>query len=161
EIPMTLPRQLENESLGYSDTPVLSSGYRVHDGTRPQPPVVEAPVDAPPSDAVVLFDGKSLDGWVDVRDGAPCGWEVDAGEMAVTPGVGDVRTVREFGNCQVHLEFKSPVEVKGEGQGRGNSGVFLMGRYEIQVLDNYRNPTYADGTVGAVYGQTPPQVNAI
>lgn len=158
---MTIPRQPENESLGYSDTPVLASGYHVHDGTRPQPPVVSAPADAPPSDAIVLFDGTGLEGWVNVNDGNPCGWEVDRGEMAVVPGVGDVRTEKTFGDCQLHVEFKSPEAVKGEGQGRGNSGVFLMGRYEIQVLDNYENPTYPDGTVGAIYGQTPPLANPI
>ncbi len=158
---MTIPRQTENENLGYSDTPILDSGYHVHDGTRPQPPVVSASADAPPSDAVVLFDGSSLDGWVNVRDGQRCGWELDQGELAVVPGTGDVQTEAEFGDCQLHLEFMSPVEVKAEGQGRGNSGVFFMGRYEIQVLDNFENPTYPDGTVGAVYGQTPPLVNPI
>lgn len=158
---MNIPRQPENEHLGYNDTPVLDSGYHVHDGARPQPPVISAPVDAPPSDAIILFDGSSLEGWVNVKDGRPCGWKVDQGEMAVVPGVGDVRTEQTFGDCQVHLEFQSPVVVKGEGQGRGNSGVFLMGRYEIQVLDNFENPTYPDGTVGAVYGQTPPLVNSI
>jgi hypothetical protein len=158
---MTIPRQPENENLGYSDTPVLASGYHVHDGTRPQPPVVSAPAGSPPSDAVILFDGTSLDGWVNVRDGEPCGWKLDQGDLAVVPGVGDVQTEKEFGSCQLHLEFMSPVEVKKEGQGRGNSGVFLMGQYEIQVLDNWENPTYPDGTVGAVYGQTPPLVNPI
>ncbi len=158
---MSIPRQPENEHLGYSDTPVLDSGYHVHDGARPQPPVVCAPSDGPPSDAVVLFDGSSLDGWVNVRDGRPCGWALDKGEMAVVPGVGDVQTERTFGDCQLHLEFMSPVDIQGDGQARGNSGVFLMGRYEIQVLDNYENPTYPDGTVGAIYGQTPPMVNSI
>lgn len=159
---MTIPRQSENEDLGYSDTPVLpESGYHVHDGTRPQPPVVQVPLNAPPSDATVLFDGSSLDGWKNVNDTGPCGWNIDKGELAVVPGVGDVQTTFEFGNCQLHLEFKSPEVVKGQGQGRGNSGVFLMGCYEIQVLDNYENPTYPDGTVGGIYGQTPPLVNSI
>lgn len=159
---MTIPRQSENEHLGYSDTPVLpESGYQVHDGTRPQPAVVRAPVNAPPSDATVLFDGTSLDGWINVKDGGPCGWNIDQGELAVVPGVGDIQTTHEFGDCQLHLEFKSPGVVKGQGQGRGNSGVFLMGQYEIQVLDNYDNPTYPDGTVGGIYGQTPPRVNSI
>ena len=158
---MTVPRQLENEDLGYSDTPVLDSGYHVHDGTRPQPPVVAAPADAPPSDAVILFDGTSLEGWTNVRDGEPCGWALEEGDLAVVPKVGDIQTEKTFGDCQLHLEFMSPVEVNGKGQKRGNSGVFLMGLYEIQVLDNFENPTYPDGTVGALYGQTPPLVNAI
>ena len=109
----------------------------------------------------MLFDGTSLDGWKNVRDGEACGWAIEDGDMAVVPGVGDVQTDAVFGDCQLHLEFMSPVEVVGKGQGRGNSGVFLMGLYEIQVLDNFENPTYPDGTVGAIYGQTPPLVNPI
>lgn len=155
-------KQPGNAELGYSDTPVLQSGYTVHDGTRPQPPIVSAPVSAaPPSDAVVLFDGSGLDGWVSSRDGSAAAWEVDGNEMAVVPKTGNIQTVEEFGTCQLHLEFMSPVEVVGKGQGRGNSGVFLMGLYEVQVLDNWENPTYPDGTVGALYGQTPPLVNSI
>ncbi len=152
---------------GYTDTPVLpGSVYKVHDSGRPQPPVV-APGTAstqerpgtPPSDAVVLFDGTSLDGWRS-GDGGPAGWRLADGAMEVVPGTGDIRTARVFGDCQLHVEFASPAVVKGESQGRGNSGVFLMGRYEVQVLDNYDNPTYADGTAGAIYGQFPPLVNA-
>lgn len=159
---MKMIRQTENEHLGYSDTPVLpETGYKVHDGTRPQPPVVTVPDHAPPSDAVILFDGTTLEGWKNVKDGLPCGWNIEMGELCVVPGVGDVQTNREFGDCQLHLEFMSPQAVKGQGQGRGNSGIFLMGRYEIQVLDNYDNPTYPDGTVGAIYGQTPPRANPI
>jgi len=160
---MKIHRTLENEPLGYSDTPILpDSGYHVHDGTRPQPPIVSAPVGAPPSDAVVLFEGRDMAKWRNVKDGAPCGWRlVEEDAMEVVPGTGDIQSVDTFGDCQVHLEFMSPTEVKGEGQGRGNSGVFLMGRYEIQVLDNFENPTYPDGTVGAIYGQTPPRVNSI
>lgn len=158
---MSVPRQLENEELGYSDTPVLASGYHVHDGTRPQPPVVTAPADAPPSDAVVLFDGSSLEGWESAREGQSVEWTIENDEMLVTPKTGDIQTTQTFGDCQLHLEFMSPAEVLKKGQGRGNSGVFLMGLYEIQVLDNFENPTYPDGTVGAIYGQTPPLVNSI
>lgn len=156
-------RQLENEHLGYSDTPVLpGSGYHVHDGTRPQMPKVTAEPCQPPSDAVVLFDGSSLDNWVSIVDGSPSGWKLVEGDaMEVVPGTKNIKSKQEFGSMQLHLEFMSPVEVKGKGQGRGNSGVFLMGLYEIQVLDNYDNPTYADGTVGGIYGQTPPLVNPI
>lgn len=152
----------ENEALGYSDTPVLAdSGYTVHDGTRPQPPVVTPGkcCACPPSDAVVLFDGKSLDNWEHVSDNRAVEWKLLDGEMEVTPKTGNIQTKAKFGDIQLHLEFASPVEVKGDGQGRGNSGVFLMGLYEIQVLDNYDNPTYPDGTVGGIYGQYPPLAN--
>jgi hypothetical protein len=155
-------RQLENEALGYSDTPILpDSGYHVHDGTRPQPRLVTPGLGAaPPSDAVVLFCGTDLIQW-ETLDGQPAGWKVENGYMEMVPGTGHIRTKGEWGDIQLHLEFASPTEIKGQGQGRGNSGVFLMGLYEIQVLDNYDNPTYADGTVGAIYGQYPPLVNAL
>lgn len=155
------------KNLGYDDTPVLPGiGYRVHDGTRPQPKVVqpgtpstqEAP-GVPPSDAIVLFAGDSLDGWLSVS-GGPARWKVENGYMEVVPGTGDIETKEHFGDCQLHLEWAAPEVVKGESQGRGNSGVFLMGRYEIQVLDCYDNPTYPDGTTAAIYGQYPPLVNA-
>ncbi|MCC7490933.1 MAG: DUF1080 domain-containing protein [Fimbriimonadaceae bacterium] len=155
-------------NVGYDDTPVIpGSIYKVHDGERPQPRVVTpgtaSTQDAPgtvPSDAVVLFDGSSLAGWVSLKDGSPAPWSLGAGFMEVVPKTGNIRSVAEFGDCQLHLEFASPAEVKGDSQGRGNSGVFLMGLYEIQVLDCYQNPTYADGTTGGIYGQYPPLVNA-
>ena len=158
---------MENKNLGYEDTPLIpGSRFRVHDGTRPQPPIVrpgtagtpEQPGE-PPSDAVVLFDGGDLSGWVAAK-GGEARWKVENGYLEVVPGAGDIRTREEFGDCQLHLEWASPATVKGEGQGRGNSGIFLMGLYEIQVLDSYENPTYADGTAGAIYGQYPPLVNA-
>lgn len=157
----------EQKNLGYDDTPVIpGSQYKVHDGRRPEPTVVtpgtastqERP-GTPPSDAVVLFDGSSLDGWVG-SGGKPAGWQVEKGYMQVVPGTGNIQTKEHFGDCQLHLEWAAPEVVKGDSQGRGNSGVFLMGRYEIQVLDCYNNPTYADGTTGALYGQYPPLVNA-
>jgi len=155
-------------SLGYTDTPFIpGSPYRVHDSTRPQPRVVtpgtfstQTKPGIPPSDAVVLFDGTSLDGWVSCRDGGPVKWKLGKGWMQVKRKTGNIRTRAEFGSCQLHVEFRSPTKVKGESQGRGNSGVFLMGLYEIQVLDCFQNPTYADGTTGAIYGQFPPLVNA-
>ena len=155
-------RQKENAHLGYSDTPVLKgSGYHVHDGERPQPPVVKPGTGTkPPSDAVVLFDGKDLSKWQSVK-GGKAAWKVADGFMEVVPKSGGIRTKESFGSVQLHLEFATPTLVKGDGQGRGNSGVFLMGIYEIQVLDNYGNPTYPDGTVGGIYGQYPPLVNAI
>ncbi len=153
----------ENLALGPLDTPVLPEcGYRVHDGTRPQPRRVapgSGPGD-PPADAIVLFAGGPLDQWESLA-GGPAGWRVVEGAMEVVPGAGNIRTRRSFGDVQLHLEFRSPPVVKGTGQGRGNSGVFLMGLYEVQVLDNHENPTYADGTVGALYGQCPPLANAI
>lgn len=149
-------------NLGYDDTPFLPGGkWRVHDGTRPQPPIV-TPADTcggAPSDAVVLFDGTSLDGWVQKASGDPCGWKLENGYMEVVPGTGQIASKAAFGSCQLHLEFACPSVVKGESQGRGNSGVFLMGLYEIQVLDNYDNLTYPDGTVGGIYGQYPPMAN--
>jgi hypothetical protein len=115
---------------------------------------------SPPSDALVLFDGTNLDGWIKRRDGTPAGWKVQDGYMEVVAKTGDIRSKLEFGDCQLHVEFATPAQVVGESQGRGNSGVFLMGRYEIQVLDCYQNLTYPDGTTGAIYGQYPPLVNA-
>jgi hypothetical protein len=94
------------------------------------------------------------------RDGQPAQWKVEAGYMEVVPGTGTIKTIEEFGDCQLHIEWASPIKVTGDGQKRGNSGVFLMGRYEIQVLDSYQNPTYADGYAGSIYGEFPPLVNA-
>jgi hypothetical protein len=107
----------------------------------------------------MLFDGRSLDHWRD-RDGRPARWTVADGAVVVARGTGDIRTTEQFGDVQLHVEWATPAAISGEGQGRGNSGIFLMDRYEIQVLDSYRNPTYPDGQAGAVYGQMPPLVNA-
>ncbi len=155
-------RQPENTGLGYSDTPVLpDSGYHVHDGARPQPPVVTPGAGTqPPSDARLLFDGSHLDEWESVK-GGPALWKIEQDYCEVVPGTGNIRTKQPFGRIQLHVEFASPVAVLKEGQGRGNSGIFLMGLYEVQVLDCYQNPTYADGTVGGIYGQYPPLANAI
>jgi hypothetical protein len=153
--------QPENAKLGYSDTPMIpGTPWHIHDGTRPQPRVV-TPGDgaAPPSDAVVLFDGKNLDAWQATEGSGPAKWKVEKGYAEVVPGTGNIQTKASFGDIQLHVEFASPSVVKGEGQGRGNSGVFLQAVYEVQVLDNYQNPTYADGLVGALYGQYPPLVN--
>ncbi len=155
-------------NLGYSDTPLIpGSTYHVHDGERPQPRVVtpgtastQEQAGKAPSDAVMLFNGTCLCGWVSCRDGAPAQWTLGDGFMEVKPGTGNIRTSTAFGSCQLHLEFAAPAVVKGDSQGRGNSGVFLMGLYEIQVLDCYQNPTYPDGTTGGIYGQFPPLVNA-
>jgi hypothetical protein len=131
----------------------------VHDGDRPQPRIVtpgKTNAD-PPSDAVVLFGGTDLANWVG-RDGE-AQWKVENGYMEVTR-TGDIETKAHFGDCQLHLEWAAPEVVEGSSQGRGNSGVFLMGLYEIQVLDGYDNRTYADGITSAIYGQYPPFANA-
>lgn len=154
------------QKIGYDDTPFIpGTNYRVHDGTRPQPKVVDpgevSTQDVPgipPSDAVVLFDGKDISKWESL-DGSLAKWKVENSYMEVVPGKGNIRTKEHFGNCQLHVEWSAPSVIKGEGQGRGNSGVFLMGLYEIQVLDCYNNQTYPDGTTAAIYGQFPPLVN--
>jgi len=150
--------------LGYSDTPLIpGTNWHVHDGDRPQPRIVtpSSEYGTAPSDAIVLFDGASLDGWESARDeGQPAGWKLENGYMEVVPGTGDIKSKPVLGSCQLHLEWSEPEVVKGDGQGRGNSGVFLMELYEIQVLDGYQNPTYADGITGGIYGQFPPLVNA-
>jgi hypothetical protein len=106
-----------------------------------------------PSDATVLFDGKDLSAWENVDN-----WKVVEGSMI--SGRGDASTKKSFGDCQLHIEWSAPTPAKGSGQGRGNSGVFLMNTYEIQILDSFDNKTYHDGQAGAIYKQTPPQVNA-
>lgn len=147
-------------SLGYSDTPLIpGTTFHVHDGERMQPPVIDpGNFGSPPSDAFVLFHGGDMMLWKS-HDGNACPWKLEHGYMEVAPGTGDITSTESFGDMQLHLEFCTPHEVKGSSQGRGNSGVFIQDRYEIQVLDNWDNPTYADGTVGAIYGQYPPLVN--
>jgi hypothetical protein len=130
---------------------------------RPRPRVLDpgperAPV-PPPPDAIVLFAGKDVTEWQS-EDGNPAKWIVRDGYIEVAPRSGALVTKRGFGNLQLHLEWATPTPPSGEGQERGNSGVFLMTHYEIQVLDSYHNDTYADGQAAAVYGQTPPLVNA-
>lgn len=120
----------------------------------PAPPVIQ-PGDAAtaPSDAIVLFNGKDLDSWVHGER-----WKVQQG-FAIASG-GSIHTKQGFGDCQIHLEFATPEKVEGSGQGRGNSGVYIMGRYEVQILDSFQNDTYFDGQCGAIYKQQPPMVNA-
>jgi hypothetical protein len=108
---------------------------------------------------VVLFDGKDLSQWRS-SDGSPARWKVKAGSMEVAPGTGAIATAQGFGDVQLHIEWATPTPGKGSDQDRGNSGVFLMGIYEVQVLDSYGNTTYPDGQAGAIYGQFPPLVNA-
>lgn len=128
---------------------------------EPVPAVVSAPPNAPPSDAIVLFDGKSLNAWNPERAGAPL-WKIEGNAMVVAPNKepSGMVTKQSFGDVQLHIEFRTPAKVEGEGQGRGNSGVFFMGLYELQVMDSWKNPTYVNGQAGSVYKQYPPLVNA-
>ncbi len=148
--------------VGYDDTPFLpGSEWRVHDKNRPPAEIASGAAGAlftpPPQGAVVLFDGKSLAAW---KSGAKdAAWKIQDGYAEVN-GTGNIETREKFGDCQLHLEFATPKPPKGDSQGRGNSGVFLMGRYEIQVLDSFENRTYADGQCAAMYGQQPPLYNA-
>ncbi len=138
-----------------------------HDRDRPRPLAIKPATSStqeqagqPPSDATVLFDGKDLSQWVSM-DGTPTKWIMGKGYMECVKGSGYVRTLQNFGDCQLHVEWATPTPPHGEGQGRGNSGVFLgLDRYEVQVLDSYEANTYADGQAAAVYGQYPPLVNA-
>ena len=157
----------EHKSCGDKDTPTLPGfGFQVHDGARPQPRIVapgttssQAEPGVPPADAVILFGGTDLTQWMSVHGGVAA-WRVEDGSMEVLPGAGAIRTRVCLGDCQLHLEWAAPAEVTGAGQERGNSGVLLMGLYELQILDGYANPTYADGAAAALYGQYPPLVNA-
>ncbi|HMP40756.1 MAG TPA: DUF1080 domain-containing protein, partial [Roseiflexaceae bacterium] len=132
-----------------------------HDMRRPRPDAITPAASAAqaPAGAVVLFDGRSLEGWSSL-DGSPAPWHVRDGYFEVAPRTGDIQTTSVFGDVQLHLEWAAPLPVRGDSQGRGNSGVFMMGIYEIQVLDSYDNPSYADGYAGAIYGQHPPIFNA-
>lgn len=150
------------DQLGYRDTPVIpGQTWKVHDIDRPRPAKVKGTVlqTPPPSDAIVLFDGKDLSQWKSyTRQGeVPPAWKVENGTVTVA-GRGDLVTKEAFGDIQLHLEWKP--STKNCGQNRGNSGVILMGRYEVQVMESFENVTYADGQAGAMYGQFPPLVNA-
>jgi len=161
-------QEKKNADLGFTDTPILPGmKWHVHDPDRPHPKVVSpgATPGAPPSDAIVLFDGKDLAKWVQHGTGADQNklvdpkWKVGDGWFEVAAHTGGLYTREKFGDCQLHVEWSSPTEVRGASQGRGNSGVLLMSRYEIQVLDAYDNPTYADGQASGIYGQWPPLVS--
>jgi len=126
---------------------------------EPEPRVVKTSnLTTPPADAIVLFDGKNLSEWVSVK-GGKAKWDVKDNAMTVN-GTDGIKTVKSFGDAQIHIEWRTPAEVKGDGQGRGNSGIFLQSNYELQVLDSYGNRTYSNGQAGAIYKQTMPLVNA-
>src|SRR5215218_1831926 len=134
----------------------VTTKWPQHSMDRPQPPVINPgsfKASAPaPSDAIVLFDGRSLAAWTSAeRPEAGAKWKVADGYMEVVAGAGAIATKQGFGDVQLHIEWRAPTPPKGEGQERGNSGVFLMGRYEVQVLDSYKNRTYPDGQAGAIY----------
>jgi hypothetical protein len=150
--------QAPNNDLGYTDTPMLPGlNYRVHDPARPHPALVtpSAQPGGAPSDAVVLFSGQDLSKWTPGRQT----WKVENGYVEVVPNGGNLTSKESFGDVQLHVEWAAPATVRGTSQNRGNSGIFLQGKYEIQVLDSFENPTYADGQAAAIYGQWPPLVN--
>ena len=160
------PPQAKPGDLGFTDTPMLPGmPWHVHDPSRPKPPVVTpgATPGAPPSDAIVLFDGKDLTKWA---QHGPKGeilepkWPLGEGYFETGARTGSLYTRDSFGDVQLHVEWAAPTPVVGSSQGRGNSGVLLMGLYEIQVLDSFDNVTYADGQAAAIYGQWPPLANA-
>jgi hypothetical protein len=153
--------------IGYADTPLIVPGgkWKVHDIDRPRPEPIkpaEKLGDAP-ADAIILFDGKNADAFIAkekiTKKEIPAPWQIENGELIVNGG--DVWTKESFASCQLHLEWKSEPNTKGNSQKKGNGGVFFMDLYETQILDCDNNPTYADGMTGGIYGQTPPLVNAV
>jgi hypothetical protein len=156
--------QQADHTLGYNNTPFLPGGkWRVHDVDRPRPSMVTpGKGTGASSDAIILFDGKDLSHWITNVKGTASApkWKVEDGYVEVVNGTGSIDTKEKFGDIQLHLEWATPAKVENKSQDRGNSGVLLMGRYEVQVLDSWDNPTYADGQAAALYGQTPPMVNA-
>jgi len=150
--------------VAVGQTPVIK--WEIHDRARPLPPVVDPGTTStqdvpgrPPSDAIILFDGKDLSKW-ETGKKESAKWKVENGYAEVVEKTGNIQTKQGFGDCQLHVEFLEPSPAKGEDQDRGNSGVFLMNLYEMQVLDSYQSKTYADGSAAAMYGQYPPLVNA-
>ncbi len=161
------PASAGDDIRGYNDTPqITGQKWRVHDMARPRPakvvPGALTESAAPPSDAIILFDGKDLSQWMSQGHRGAVQepkWKVEQGYMEIVPGTGRLVTKQSFGDCQLHVEWMIPESATGRGQGRGNSGVELMTRYEIQVLESNQNLTYADGGAGAIYGVWPPLVN--
>ncbi len=161
--------QANTGSAFYGDPPDATHPWAIHDWNRPQPPRVEPlPYDAekakPPAGAVVLCDGTeaTLAKWeCDKPEGGATKWIIKDGAFQCVPKSGYVRTKEKFGDCQLHVEWSAPTPPQGESQGRGNSGIFLMGAVECQVLDNYDNETYADGFACSIYGIRPPLANAL
>jgi hypothetical protein len=144
-----------NQSFAQQEDPKATEVW------EPIPKIVEPgkSSDLPPSDAIVLFNGKDLSAWLD-KNNQPAKWILENNAMTVAKGTGDIHTEKKFGSCQLHIEWRTPEKVVGESQGRGNSGIFFMGRYELQVLDSYNNRTYSNGQAGSIYKQHIPLVNA-
>ncbi len=162
-----LPEESPGETSQASASKSNSGGseehkWDIHSKIRPRPKVVDPGENwsEAPSDAIVLFDGNDLSKWESVNTGGPAKWKVENGYMEVVKKTGYIQTKEGFGSCQLHIEWCSPKSTSGDGQHKANSGVFLMGKYEIQILDSYNNETYADGQASAIYGQNPPAVNA-
>lgn len=160
------PELAGDDVRGYSDTPQLpNQKWKVHDMERPRPQkVTPGPyfAEAPPSDAIVLFDGKDLSHWLQSARGGTTSapkWKVENGYIEIVPRTGRLMTKEKFGDCQLHVEWQIPQQATGNGQSIGNSGIELMSRYEIQVLESSSHQTYADGGAGAIYGVWPPLVN--
>jgi hypothetical protein len=158
------PARAKGKAKARREQPYLPGGkWRVHDDARPKPrTVLPGKEGSPPSDAIVLFDGSNLSHWISYLKGVTGEpkWKVENGYMEVVRGTGSLISKEKFGTAQYHIEWATPAQVNGSGQGRGNSGVYLMRRYEVQILDSWENPTYADGQAAAIYGQHPPLVNA-
>jgi hypothetical protein len=166
--PQAPNKEKGDDKSGYTDTPVIpGQKWQVHDAARPKPvkvvpppPVVTTPA---PADAIVLFDGKDLSQWISVQRGGVTGepkWKVENGQLIIVPRTGRLATKEKFGDMQLHVEWMIPKDTPGAGQGKGNSGIEIMGRYEVQVLESHENVTYADGQAASIYGQWPPRVNA-
>lgn len=149
EYPQPAPMKPEMSEYWTPQPPIVTPGTYQGDGIM-----------SPPSDAIVLFDGKDLSAWEDSK-GGPAEWEVKNGAFTVVRGKGTIQTKQKFDNYQLHIEWTAPTEVKGESQGRGNSGIFMQGMYEVQVLDCYQNETYVNGMTGSIYKQTPPLANVM
>lgn len=148
--------------LGASPLLAQQKSQELTEVWQPEPRIVtpgKTNVDAP-SDAIVLFNGNNLDNFESTKDGTAAKWKLEDKALTVVKGAGPIKTKQKFGDCQLHIEWRTPAQVKGEGQGRGNSGIFLMGVYELQVLDSYNNRTYSNGQAGSVYKQLQPLVNA-
>src|SRR5690606_34474299 len=146
---LTLPALAQKTNMKPEETEVW----------EPEPRVVTTAPDKAPSDAIVLFDGTSLDQWVSQKDGSsPAEWEIADGAFTVFRGTGGIQTKQQFTDYQLHVEWRTPTEIVGEGQGRGNSGIFMQGLYEVQVLDSYNNRTYSNGQAASLYKQRIPLV---
>ncbi len=155
------PVQEKPQTAGTAPDKAVS--WRIHDMTRPRPAVItpqKLALPAPaPEGAVILFDGKGLSNWMGKDNGTPA-WKVENGYMEIVPGTGPLQSRDKFGDVYLHVEWASPDDSTRKGQDRGNSGIFFMNQYELQVLDSYQANTYADGQAGALYGQAPPRFNA-